>query len=161
MQYFRRSGNCTRCEKCFDPAARVFMVRENVVTAECPDGARTIVAVCKKCLTDEELKELHHLLRASPNKARRRHIETTCGGCGRPIMTVAKLRKGQRWPVRACSQRCVRRMRIRPEARKRWPVERKCRCGALFMPKRSDAIYCSPACKQAAYRWRHRGALTR
>jgi hypothetical protein len=75
MPYSRRSGHCTRCEKRFDPAAKAFMVRENVVTARFPDGARTIVAVCKKCLTDDELKELRRLLRASPDKTRRRHID--------------------------------------------------------------------------------------
>jgi hypothetical protein len=152
MPYTRRSGRCTRCEKRFKPAAKAFMIRENVVTTEFPDGVRTIVAACKKCLTEAELKELHRLQRESPAKTRRKHIETTCGGCGQRIMTVAKLRKGQRWPVRACSERCAQRMRRRPEARKRWLTERRCRCGALFMPKRSDAIYCSPACKQRAYR---------
>ena len=157
--YSRRSGHCTRCEKRFDPAAKAFMVRENVV--KFPGEARTIVAVCKKCLTDEEVEKRHHLLRASPNKKRRKHIETTCGGCGQRIMTLAKLRKGQRWPVRACSERCAQRMRRRPNARRRWPVERKCRCGALFLPKRSDAMYCSAACKQRAYRRSHRRALTR
>jgi hypothetical protein len=152
MPYSRRSGHCTRCEKRFDPAAKAFMVRETVVTTEFPGGVRTIVAVCKKCLTDEELKEQRRLLRGSPDKTRRKHIEAACGGCGQRIMTVAKLRKGQRWPVRACSERRAQRMRRRPEARKRWPAEQKCRCGALFMPKRSDAIYCSPACKKRAYR---------
>jgi hypothetical protein len=141
MLYFERSGHCTRCEARFDTGAAAYMVREKL-----------IVAVCKKCLMDEERKERKLLLLAYPDQTRRRHIETTCGGCGQRIMTVAKLRKGQRWPVRACSDRCAQRMRRRPTARKRWLVERTCRCGELFMPKRSDAIYCSPACKQSAYR---------
>jgi hypothetical protein len=156
MPYFRRSGHCTRCGELFDPALKAFMVRENVVTGKVPDGTHTIVAVCKKCLTDEERKEWKLFLLASPDKTRRKHIETTCGGCGQRIMTVAKVRKGQRWPVRACSDRCAQRMRRKSAARKRWPVERKCRCGKLFMPKHSDTIYCSPACKQRAYRRRIR-----
>jgi hypothetical protein len=146
MPYFSRSGPCTRCETPFDPDAMAFMVREN---------AWGIVAVCRKCLTDEEQKELKLCLLANPDQARRRHIEATCGGCGQRILTVAKLRKGQRWPVRACSERCAQRMRRKPAASKRWPIERKCPCGGLFMPKRSDAIYCSPACKQRAYRRSH------
>ena len=156
MPYFRRSGHCTRCEARFDPEATALMVRETVIMRVLPNGAysylRTIVAVCQKCLTDEERKELKLLLRAVPDQRRRRHIETTCGGCGQRIMTVAKLRRGQRWPVRACSDGCAQRMRRRPAAGKRWLVEQKCRCGVLFMPKRSDAIYCSPTCKQRAYR---------
>ena len=151
--HFRRLGHCKRCEVRFDPDATAFMVRETLIMGVFPNGAySSIVAVCKKCLTDEERKELELLLLASPDQTRRRHIETTCGGCRQRIMTVAKLRKGQRWPVRACSDRCARRMRRRPAARKRWPVERKCRRGVLSMPKRSDAIYCSAACKQRAYR---------
>jgi hypothetical protein len=85
MPYFKRSGYCTRCEAPFDADATAFMVRETV-----------IVAVCKKCLTDEERKELKLVLLAFPDQTRRRHIETTCGGCKQHIMTVAKLRKGQR-----------------------------------------------------------------
>jgi hypothetical protein len=42
MPYFKRSGYCTRCEAPFDADATAFMVRETV-----------IVAVCKKCLTDD------------------------------------------------------------------------------------------------------------
>ena len=155
MPYFRRSGHCTRCEARFDLDATAFMVRETVIMGVLSNGAyshlRTIVAVCKKCLTDEERKELNLVLLEFPDQARRRHIETTCRGCEQRIMTVAKLRKGQRWPVRACSDRCAQRMRRTPAARKRWPIERKCRCGELFMPKRSDAIY-SPTYKQRAYR---------
>jgi hypothetical protein len=45
------------------------MVREKVVTAKVPDGTHTIVAVCKKCLTDEERKEWKLLLLASPDKS--------------------------------------------------------------------------------------------
>jgi hypothetical protein len=66
-----------------------FMVRENFVATGFAQGVRTIVAVCKKCLTDVELKELYRLLCASPDKTRRRHIETSCGGCGQRIVTVA------------------------------------------------------------------------
>jgi hypothetical protein len=34
---------------------------------------------------------------------------------------------------------------------------RTCPCGKTFTPKRSDALFCSAACKQKAYR-RRRGA---
>jgi hypothetical protein len=74
------------------------MVRETLIMGVFPNGAysylRTIVAVCKKCLTNGERKELKLLLLAFPDQTRRRHIETSCGGCGQRIMTLAKLRKG-------------------------------------------------------------------
>jgi hypothetical protein len=159
MPYFKRSGHCTRCEERFDVDATVFMVREILIMGACSTGARsylrTTVAVCEKCLTDEEQEKLRLLLMTSPNPKRQLHIETTCGGCGQRIMTVAKPRKGQRWPVRVCSDRCAQRIRRRPAGK--WLVERKCQCGELFMPKRSDAIYCSAACKQRAYRGAHGG----
>jgi hypothetical protein len=68
MPYLRRSGHCTRCEARFDPDATAFMVRETLIIGVFPNGAysylRTIVAVCKTCLTDEERKELKLLLLA-------------------------------------------------------------------------------------------------
>lgn len=29
-------------------------------------------------------------------------------------------------------------------------------CGKSFRPSRSDGLFCSPACKQAYWRWKHR-----
>jgi hypothetical protein len=150
--YCKRSGRCTRCGAGFSSVAKAFMVRESVTMGSFykTPSLRTIVAVCMNCLTDEERAELALLLVAIPNRTRRRHIETICGGCGQLIFTVAKLRRGQQWP-RVCSERCGRRVR-RTAAGKGLLVQRTCRCGILFMPKRCDAIYCSRACKQRAYR---------
>lgn len=45
--------------------------------------------------------------------------------------------------------------RIRPPKR-----NRQCAvCGKRFTPKRKDAMYCGPSCKQKAWRWsKERGA---
>src|SRR5260370_31060758 len=118
--HFRRLGHCKRCEVRFDPDATAFMVRETLIVGVFPNGAySSIVAVCKKCLTDEERKELELLLLASPDQTRRRHIETTCGGCRQRILTVAKLRKGQRSPARARPDRSGRRNRRKARATER------------------------------------------
>jgi hypothetical protein len=141
--YFKRSGHCTRCQAGFRSDAMAFMVRESVTMGSFykTPSLRTIVAVCMNCLTDEERAELALLLVAIPNRTRRRHIETICGGCGQPILTVAKLRRGQQWP-RVCSERCGGRVRRRP-AGKGLLVQRTYRCGALFMPKRCDLLLAS------------------
>jgi hypothetical protein len=71
----------------------------------------------------------------------------TCGNCGRLFHALAS---------RYCSDRCanIDRAARRREARE---AARQCcceRCGHRFTAPRSDARYCSPACRQAAYRQR-------
>lgn len=75
------------------------------------------------------------------------------GGCG---VLVSVFEGGWNQSV-CCSPRCVdeaARKRRRVE-----PVARECEvCGEEFIPKRSDARYCSSACRQDAYRKRKLGA---
>jgi hypothetical protein len=54
-----------------------------------------------------------------------------------------------------CYNRCYRR-RLRAARAAQRPAH-VCACGKSFKPKRSDAFFCSAACKQKAYR-RRRGA---
>jgi hypothetical protein len=81
-----------------------------------------------------------------------------CATCGRPVHNTD--RRGRRWVF--CCDQCraqhqssrqaaVARER-RAEAR---DVSRPClECGEHFEPRRADSKYCSPACKQKAYRKR-------
>ena len=70
---------------------------------------------------------------------------SNCDYCGRYIVGAAK---------RYCSDRCrndayMERRRQRHEAK----LRKSCAvCGKAFTAKRADAKYCSPACKQSAYR---------
>jgi hypothetical protein len=144
--YYKQAGHCTRCEAAFGADATIFMVRESVVWEVHADGGgfaqEETVAVCEKCL--------------KPQEQGQNHLDMICGGCGRRMILAAKKHNGQ-WRVSACSDRCdqrVRRKRGR-ELRMRWRRQRTCQCGQAFMPKRSDAIYCSTACKQRAYRRAH------
>lgn len=72
-----------------------------------------------------------------------------CVGCGRTVHY-----SHTRWGRRYCTQRCrqaeTARFRIRSSRRVR-PCEH---CGDPFTPPRSDGRYCSPACRQRAYRRR-------
>jgi hypothetical protein len=71
------------------------------------------------------------------------------GGCGREVTNTTYA--SRRW-VTACSERCsakaLRRMR---REHRRATCET---CGETFTPTRSDSRYCSPACRQKAYRER-------
>ena len=72
-----------------------------------------------------------------------------CKGCGREFYTNIETKKyclyslcGNRGYQKELTQR-------RREARR----DRLCKCsGKAFIPKRSDAVYCSNACRQKAYR---------
>lgn len=72
----------------------------------------------------------------------------TCRTCGRLFYACAT-----RW----CSDRCenAERTERRREAREQARSRHWCReCGERFTPPRADARYCSPACRQKAYRKR-------
>jgi hypothetical protein len=78
-----------------------------------------------------------------------RTAEACEGGCG---LLVASESWGQQ--VRACSDRCRYRAR---DARRRKSTTVECaRCGEPFEQTRSDARYCSNACRQATHRARQR-----
>jgi hypothetical protein len=84
--------------------------------------------------------------------------ERTCAHCGRPI-------RGRRPQALYCSDQCRldaqverRRQRIEEQQGKepfwrdgRWSLCCQ-RCDKSFWTRRLDAQYCSPACRQAAYR---------
>jgi hypothetical protein len=77
-----------------------------------------------------------------------------CEHCGRPIITCV----GDRMPLHLrCSAECdaAAKTAAAPPKPERWVEQRACQCGRLFTPKRSDAIHCSTACKQRAYRRAH------
>jgi len=89
--------------------------------------------------------------------SRLKRVVRNCAGCGEPMLTMAKARRGQ-WHV--CSYRCYQR-----DYRKRrrgvgsvinWKLESRppqCACcRRAFKPKRRDALYCSNKCRQRRYR---------
>jgi hypothetical protein len=63
--------------------------------------------------------------------------------------------------VNACSENCRRAHYAAVRRAKRKPPARNCEvCEEQFEPKRSDARYCSNACRQDAYRTRKLGVAT-
>jgi len=131
--YHLKSGCCTRCHT---PTSSAYVVPENVIWRFVGDaGLYQIQAapVCESCVT--------------PSEANRCRVTSPCPGCGMTLMTH------WRYSTSFCSERCRKR-----DARKRAQVERaeiECAaCHIMFRPTRSDAAYCSSACRQSAYRQR-------
>jgi len=111
---------------------------------------QTTGSLCAKCASsvEEQSRQQQHWRPAEP-----------CCHCGRPVILNGRRKK----PIHVvCSVKCrhaayAAAARNRARARQRSPGERSCAnaaCGEGFVPKRSDARYCSPACKQSAYRRR-------
>ncbi len=98
----------------------------------------------------EELKErlLYQCLNGGPMNFVSPVRRITCEGCGSTFYTTVPTKK-------YCNERCCclgfwrRKREKRLEKRK----DMVCKtCGKAFTPKRSDAVYCSNACRQKAYR---------
>lgn len=76
-----------------------------------------------------------------------------CRWCGRRRYYSG----GEHWPHTYCTERCsldARNQRRRQPIRKRVCVT----CGRRFVLKRADALHCSSACRQKAYRERNADA---
>lgn len=69
----------------------------------------------------------------------------TCGGCG------LRMRSPAGWRGRFCSERCEQRVR---RARRKVLSSRACHVCKERFTGRADARFCSPACRQLAYRLR-------
>lgn len=87
---------------------------------------------------------------------------TICVNCGRPV--ISSTRPGRPPKLITCSEECtvaaLNAADRHERKEQREPV--KCEaCGKAFLPKRTDASYCSVACKQRAYRQRVRGSRSR
>jgi hypothetical protein len=144
--FFSNAGHCTRCGEPFGGNATAYMVRERVIceiyydtVAVTQDGA---FAVCDACVKpDEEAGATEPI---------------NCEGCGQRMRTSAKVmlyRDYLGWcdPLRVCSDRC--RQRVRRRRRKKLRPAIRCEtCDTRFKPTRTDAKFCSAACRQSAYR---------
>jgi hypothetical protein len=128
----RTSYGCTRCGRPFGDGDVVYRRKAY------PD--MVMRSWCRECVYPPSLDKA----------AKPRLCE---GGCG----VFVSGWYGAFWPVapRVCSARCSRLAR---NARRRGATIATCgTCGYEFQQRRSDARYCSNACRQDAYRRRKRG----
>jgi hypothetical protein len=159
--YAHLGGHCIRCRAAFAPVQVVVVVREYMVFGwldpekcglDCIGTELEWVTVCAAC--------------AEPAEQAVAKYEVTCEGCGQPMLTphYVKYRPVREWrgqpgtrggfsniPYHVCSKRCEQRYRrkLKREARK---MQSCTVCGLSFRPKRSDAKFCSNACRQKAHR---------
>jgi hypothetical protein len=139
---FKKSGHCTRCEAPFGGNATAYMVVEDNICWGI-DGniaftQREIVPVCDACVLPAEAAELTR--------------DEICPGCKQRMRVGLRWRYGRHRRGWVCSSRC--RQRVRRVQRRLWRGAVCTGCGMMFNPKRADAKFCSPACRQNAYRKR-------
>jgi hypothetical protein len=132
--YFKLAGHCTRCGDPFGGNhATAFMVREYVVWQVLGGIAALCqyetAPVCEACVTVKEQANAT--------------VATTCKGCGLPMLAPE-------WRIKqTCSTRCAQReLRLRLRHKKRMCAT----CGLKFETTRTDAKFCSGACRKMAYR---------
>jgi hypothetical protein len=75
-------------------------------------------------------------------------IHCKCQACERQLIVHYQIAIRMRIPIQYCSDACAAVAR----RRRRRKLARTCGCGVAFTPKRSDAVYCSNACRQRAHR---------
>lgn len=130
----------SRCFKCDAELRAVWRVSASF-TSWRGSWSRRIVPVCGECVGD------HTRAVAEYRK---------CKTCGRRVYET--------WPAvwnkhAACSEQCRRRIQTDDRRRERESARAKMpcvKCGTDFTAGRSDAMFCSNACKQADYRYRVR-----
>jgi len=82
-------------------------------------------------------------------------FDEQCGWCHRPFRYTGQGRR------RYCTERCRRQAAAVRTGRLSGIGEADCAiCGTRFVGRRADAVYCSPSCRQLAYRRRRAAALT-
>lgn len=150
--WWPQADHCTRCGSRFAHDESRYVVWERIVYAVYCDGAFHIagcrwVSVCATCLRPAE-QTPHYFQR----------LEFTCLGCCAPLVRPLKAShcyRGSETPQDAvCSDRCYK--RARRAYRQAFRMFQPCAsCEHMFRPERSDSRYCSPACRQRAYRRRH------
>jgi hypothetical protein len=147
-------GNGMRCGKCNRELADgepIYRVLTHLDRAH-----RERVSVCSKCMVPEfAATAAKHPL--SVRWYEEWQAPEPCVNCHRRVY-VNRFRKGQQYLI--CGEECRRahyqtQARARIKALRRSIPQRSCAiCGERFTPNRSDALYCSHACKQRAYRRR-------
>lgn len=130
----------SRCFKCDAELRAVWRVRASF-TAWGGRWSSRIVPVCGECVDDDTRAVAEY---------------RKCKTCGRRVYETLPAV----WNMHAaCSEQCRRRIQTDQRRREREADRAKLKCmecGTDFTASRSDAMFCSNACKQADYRYRVR-----
>lgn len=142
------------CTACSGP------IGDTVYLALTREGDKPLCASCAS-LTEHEAavqwnKWTAHLDRQKPLPERRPVTDphaTPCVSCGRGVEVIEDHRRvRQPRHLAFCCDDC-RRERANVLRRRSEPEPRRCAsCGEAFTPRRSDAVTCSPSCRQRLHR---------
>lgn len=146
---------CPNCNRPMQPDMPVFFIA-------CDEVLRAFKPVCERCFEDlartfrnpyggDVDRVKHALLHEWKRKS---FVETSCVGCGRPVWKLP--RKGN--PRVFCSGKCSAGFYRRMALQRRQVACSVCG-NTIADNRRGDVRYCSPACRQKAYRQRTRCRL--
>jgi hypothetical protein len=134
----RDASVCAGCERVIGPEDEVY--RQRFYMGRCLIGYSTRLApVCSSCCVDKDLY----------TKGR------ACVGCGRLVHNLRDLiYRKHRFCSESCQAKAVAAV-ARDRRRQKRGLTRCCdQCGESYEPSRADALFCSGACRQKAYRTR-------
>ena len=125
---------CHWCREPFEPGQDRYLVDDDIEAW--PGWER--VSICGLCWKAEHRREP------------RERFSRACAGCGEPMMILGL----SGWHDAVCSNRCHQRHRRKLNR----PRLRCAACKKYFTATRTDARFCSNACRQWTYRRRERTA---
>ena len=138
---------CADCGKEFAATEAVFILSHKIKSDFCglPVTVSQNLPVCEDCLSADQRKAWKR-----PGEFGRRIVPYgKCRACRRPLMAYAE----PFWRGEHCSNACAQIARRRQQREP--PPSVTCSvCSKQFQPTRSDAQFCSSACRQWAYRRR-------
>jgi hypothetical protein len=138
--------NCERCSRELDPTENAWRYYNY------NSQSSRLISICDECFRKMECTSKTQEEWFDYFLEKRWREPLPCGHCGRPV------RIPRRYKLRhvLCGEACRRAVYAIRARLRRALKPRACRiCGEEFTPRRSDGLYCSPTCKQSAYRQRH------
>ena len=128
---------CSECAKSLEPGEPVWRRRRSLGRGFFGGWRYEVATVCTDC------KGHAWYGRTAP-----------CNGCGRPVTNLHDIQRRLKHPF--CCEKCrAKAYRISRRAKTAETREKECPvCGETFTAERSDAVTCSSACRQKAYRRR-------
>jgi hypothetical protein len=139
---------CDECKRAIGQGAAVYHLTV-LCGADCfaPNDHRNVANLCANCAGASG-----NSIIANINGGWR--SAEPCRNCGRPVINDRKPR-GAKLKYVVCDDECRRAFHAARAKERRKPPMRAClSCGKQYEPKRTDARYCSAACKQRAHRAR-------
>jgi hypothetical protein len=158
MKSVKAADFCFECERTIAPGETVYRVKVSTRNFFSGEFSKALAIHCEDCGRTfttgqrERFRVGERVFYEAPKK----FSKEPCGYCQRNVFTESTARDAN---VILCSWRCSRHYYTALDRERRFEQRKDtvCQtCGDEFTPKRADAKHCSPACKQKAYRDKHK-----